>query len=79
MQGELALPFRIANLNALTHDAVLVLAPAEAGMARPWERPASIDKSASETFFQDCDTLLGWMLNADLENGKIEKHWTLLL
>jgi putative DNA methylase len=65
----------IANLNALTHDAILVCAPAEAGMGRVWERPERIDQSDSYRFGQDCATLLGWLLAADLPAAAVESYW----
>ena len=65
----------IANMKALTHDAILVLAPIEAGVRGQWQRPRHIDQSASEPFCLDCATLLGWLLEADLPTAEIEKVW----
>ena len=66
----------IANLKALTHDAILVLAPAGAGLAPAWPRPAAVDKSDSAQFCQDCASVLGWVLNANLEEAEIEEQWS---
>jgi adenine-specific DNA methylase len=65
----------IAGMKALTHDAILVLAPVEAGVRGEWPRPLHVDHSASEPFCRDCATLLGWLLNADLPAGEIERIW----
>lgn len=71
----------IANLKSLTHDAILVLAPKEAGACAPlqWEYPAAIDQSDSQRFCQDCATALGKMLLTDLTAVEIEKKWAELL
>lgn len=69
----------IANLNALTHDAILVLAPGEIGVSAPWSRPRRINKGDSFAFCQDCSSVLGWMLDRDLKEIEIEKLWFKLL
>lgn len=71
----------IANLKALTHDAILVLAPdsAHARAACRWECPAIIDKSDSQRFCHDCATALGGILLADLTETEIERKWAELL
>ncbi len=69
----------IANLNSLTHDAILVLAPAEAVPAQGWQLPSTVDKSDSRRFCQDCSSALGWMLDAGLDGAEIEQQWTQLL
>jgi len=81
VHSENPISVHISNLKALTHDVILILAPkrAEVNVARNWECPPVIDKSASYTFCQDCGAALGWMLNADLDNVEIEKRWTELL
>ena len=65
----------IANMKALTHDAILVLAPVEAGVSGQWQRPLHVDQSASEPFCRDCATLLGWLLDAELPVAEIERIW----
>ncbi len=79
VHSENPVSVHIANLKALTHDAILVLAPVETGLARPWELPSTIDKSDSFRFCEDCATALGWMLNADLADVEIERRWGKLL
>ncbi len=65
----------IANRRALVHDAVLVLAPREAGLGRAWERPAAIDQSDSAGFTAACATLLGWLLQERPGEREIRRIW----
>ncbi|HEX6386710.1 MAG TPA: hypothetical protein VF177_18745, partial [Anaerolineae bacterium] len=65
----------IANMKALTHDAILVLAPIEASVRREWQRPARVGRTDSERFCGDCATLLGWLLGAELPAAEIEQVW----
>ncbi|HEX6386999.1 MAG TPA: DNA methyltransferase [Anaerolineae bacterium] len=65
----------IANMKALTHDAILVLAPIEASIRREWQRPARVGRTDSERFCGDCATLLGWLLGTDLAAVEIEQVW----
>lgn len=65
----------IANLKALTHDAILVLAPIETGQRRAWEHPQAIDKTDSFQFNMDCAATLGWLLNSNLSEDEIELFW----
>jgi DNA modification methylase len=81
----------IANLRALEHDAILVLAPKSAGASlskgeglsrgegRRWQRPARIDTSSSQAFTSDCAQALGWMLEADVETAEVGRIWAELL
>jgi putative DNA methylase len=59
----------------LLHDAILVLAPLAAGVARAWTAPLAVDQSDSRQFCYDCATLLGWLLNSDLSPPMIEQSW----
>jgi putative DNA methylase len=69
----------IANLKALTHDAVLVLAPIEAYPRPAWQLPVVVDKEGSYRFCQDCSSVLGWMLETDLTEAEIAERWLRLL
>jgi putative DNA methylase len=69
----------IANLKALIHDAILVLAPAEAHPGKGWRLPTAVDKEDSHRFCQDCSSVLGWMLETDLSEFEIERLWLRLL
>ena len=69
----------IANLDSLTHDAVLVLAPRRSGKRLGWAMPSAIDRSSSEHFCRDCADALGWMLDSDLSDSEIIALWERLL
>jgi len=69
----------ILNLNSLRHDAILVLASVESGIARRWERPSAVDASDSRLFCEDCASSLGWMLDEALTDDRIDEEWGRLL
>ena len=69
----------IANLRALIHDAILVLAPAESDLHRGWPRPVGVDKTDSRRFCQDCASVLGWMLDSDMSETEIAEQWLEML
>lgn len=75
VRAESPVSVHINNMNALLHDAILVLAPAEAGVGGQWKRPCRLDDTDSEAFTGDCATLLGWMLTSDLEEAEIQTTW----
>jgi putative DNA methylase len=75
VHAENPISVHIANLNALTDDALLVLAPASAGVDRVWERPPAVDGGSSAGFSRDCASLLGWLLRTDLAEGELQKTW----
>lgn len=79
VHAENPVSVHIANLKALTHDAVLVLAPLEAGQRQAWQLPQTIEKTDSLRFSTDCATALGWLLNSDLPDDAIEPMWRKLL
>jgi SAM-dependent methyltransferase len=79
VHSENPVSVHISNLRALTHDAILVLAPVEARTVRHWDLPAAVCKTDSLSFCEDCATALGWMLNADLADAEIELQWSRLL
>lgn len=69
----------IANQNALLHDVILVLAPIESEVVSNWELPYQVNLDDSQSFCQDCGTVMGWMLNQKLPEALIEAKWTGLL
>ncbi|MEW5989286.1 MAG: hypothetical protein AB1791_21885, partial [Chloroflexota bacterium] len=75
VHSENAISVHIAGLKALTHDAILVLAPRETGQGKSWSRPESIDNSNSKQFCADCAAGLGWLLAADLDEREVERQW----
>ncbi len=63
-------------MRALTHDAILVLAPEmAAGESSQWARPPAIDKSDSARFCADCASLLGWLLEERLDGEAVARVW----
>ncbi|MFQ5400387.1 MAG: DNA methyltransferase [Anaerolineae bacterium] len=79
VHAENLVSVHIANQNALLHDVILVLAPAESGVHTHWERPTAIDGRSSERFIRDCGTAVGWLLNSSVPDGEIEEIWQDLL
>jgi putative DNA methylase len=75
VHAENPISVHIANMNALTHDAILVLAPAEAARSKNWERPLAVNLDDSFQFCRDAATLLGWMLTADIPSDKVIDLW----
>lgn len=75
VHSENPISVHINNMNALTHDAILVCARREAGVERVWTRPKEVDKSDSANFCRDCAALLGWMLAAEQADAAIDDLW----
>ena len=63
VHAENPISVHISNLKALLHDAILVLAPSEAGHRQEWALPAIVDKTDSLRFCTDCAAALGSALN----------------
>ncbi|MFZ0545916.1 MAG: hypothetical protein WAM60_10790 [Candidatus Promineifilaceae bacterium] len=79
VHSENPISVHIAGFRALTDDTILVLAPKEVGVGGHWERPHQINTTESAAFCQDCGTLLGWLLTADLEPKDIYGVWEKIL
>jgi len=78
VHAEHPISVHINNSRALTHDAILVLAPGVAGSGPAWSRPAAV-RPAGEEFTADCATLLGWLLGQpSLTPADIESAWATL-
>lgn len=75
VHSENPISVHVANLRAITDDAILVLAPAEVGLQRSWERPGRIDQSASNQFCRDCADLLGWLLAQKFSPKTVNRIW----
>lgn len=75
VHSENPISVHIANMNALTHDAILVLTPSDGGKQSAWKRPPQINTTSSAQFCTDCATLLGWMLDANLPLDEIRLQW----
>lgn len=65
----------IANLRALTHDAILVLAPSAVAGDTAWMDPGKADSSDSHQFTQDCATLLGHLLRVRPDPAQVCEAW----
>jgi DNA modification methylase len=79
VHSENPISVHIANMRALTDDAILVLAPLQEESSIRWVKPKEIDHASSAVFSRDCATLLGWMLNSDLDEGQIGYLWGQML
>ncbi len=81
VHSENPVSVHIANMRALTHDAILVLVPAGTTPPVQWERPAQVGNpeapagEASRQFCFDCATLLGWLLEQNPDKATILRTW----
>jgi putative DNA methylase len=69
----------IAGLRSLRHDAILVLAPRGSVPGHKKERPSGVCLNDSRAFCQDCASVLGWVLEADLSEAEIADYWVTAL
>lgn len=65
VHSEHPVSVHVANMRALTHDTILVLAPREATGPSMWARPELVRTDDSEQFNLDCGQMLGWTLAQD--------------
>ena len=63
VHAEHPMSVHISNMRALTHDAILVLAPRNEQDAPRWPRPAPPDRSESWRFTTGCAEFAGWLLD----------------
>jgi len=78
--SENPISVHIMGLNALKHDAILVLRPdAGNGVFRKWMKPSRVDATDSYSFCHDCGNVLGWFLNSELNEDQIRSEWKRLL
>ena len=75
VHSENPISVHIANMQALTHDAILVLAAAGDGVAYAWERLPAVNKEDSAQFCADCASLLGWLLEQELPEAEVAACW----
>jgi putative DNA methylase len=75
VHAEHPISVHIARMNALTHDAILVLAPNGESPSSKWHQPLEVDKSSSAAFCAGCAEHLGWTLSAELTAEQIHDHW----
>ncbi len=79
VHSENPISVHIANMRALTDDAILILAPSQTESNGSWSKPTEISYESSSHFSRDCATLLGWMLSTGLEEGQIGQIWEQML
>ncbi len=79
VHAENPISVHINNLRALTHDTILVLAPASVNPSHEWARPATINFSGSAEFCADCGSLVGWLLKSSISDEQVRATWHGLL
>ncbi len=77
--SENPISIHIQNLNAITHDSILVLTRDGKNIARTCPALEQIDTRDSETFCRQCASALGWLLESDYSSDKIRKTWKQLI
>jgi adenine-specific DNA methylase len=75
VHSENPISVHIANMRALTDDAILILSPVVTERQVKWQRPDEIGQEDSAQFSRDCARLLGWMLTTDLADDELSKIW----
>jgi adenine-specific DNA methylase len=75
VHAEHPISVHIANMNALTHDAILVLAVNGDGLHRDWDSPPEVNKRNSAAFCAGCAKHLGKMLSLKLTAEQIQYYW----
>jgi putative DNA methylase len=78
VHSENPISVHVANLKALTHDAILVFAP-DSKAGGEWICPEKIHTNKSDKFCEECAEALGWMLNSDLDGSRIKAKWSMLI
>lgn len=73
--SENPISVHINNLNAIRHDAILVLAPRSGTTFRQWELPIEISTANSESFCHSCGKALGNLLNQEASPEDIRSIW----
>jgi putative DNA methylase len=69
----------INNLNAIQHDAILVLETGDKAVIPHWVTFDSIDTSDSAVFCWQCGAALGWMLENNMSASEIRTQWKELI
>jgi DNA modification methylase len=80
VHAEHPLSVHVANVRALTHDAILVLADRATGQERTWQRPERIVQEDGRQFCRECGQLLGWLLKqTGLSSADIQSIWAMAI
>lgn len=76
VHAEHPMSVHISKMRALTHDAILVLAPRHERDAARWPRPESLDRAESWAFTTACAGFVGWVLDQPaLSAAAIDALW----
>ena len=79
VHAENVISRHIVGQNALVHDVILVLAPAEQEVGQVWEKVTAVNLTDSYQFCHDCGSVLGYLLGSGLAEGEITAVWRDLL
>ena len=77
--SEHPISVHIRDLNAITHDNILVFALDSDNKDTPWPPPTKIDTNDSESFCRQCGETLGWLLDSQLSPPEIRAVWKELI
>jgi len=77
--SENPISVHISNLNAIKHDAILVLALDRAPIMSRWQPPRTITTSDSAKFCRQCGETLGWLLEGVDSPEQIRAIWNRLI
>jgi putative DNA methylase len=76
VHAEHPMSVHISKMKALTHDAILVLAPSGVADQPQWGPSPKPDPGDSYRFTEGCATFMGWLLNQPhLSATEIGRHW----
>jgi hypothetical protein len=79
VHSENPISVHVANMRALTDDAILILAASQTEREITWSKPAKISYESSAEFCHNCATLLGWMLCSKQGEDDIGLIWQQML
>ena len=77
--SEHPISVHIRDLNAITHDSILVFALDSDNQGTEWSAPTDIKTDDSETFCRQCGATLGWLLDTQLSPSEIRTIWKELI
>jgi len=76
VHAEHLISVHISKMRALTHDAIVILAPRESAAGPRWPKPLSVDHDDSYHFTETCAEFMGWILDQPgLTGAMIERLW----